>query len=272
MTAQAWNAEGYAKNARFVAELGAPVLSLLAPTSGERILDLGCGDGVLTRRIVEHGAEVVGVDASPELVRAARELGVDARLGDGEALEFDGEFDAVFSNAALHWMKRPDAVLHGVHRALKQGGRFVAEFGGAGCVQTLRNAIEETLASRSIDPSDCMPWYFPSTEEYASRLVSAGFAVKRIELFERKTPLPTGVRGWVDTFGGAYLAKVPDGQRDAVMAEIEARATPQLTGPDGAVIADYVRLRVVAEKGEVVPSRARSPRRWPRASPGRRAR
>ena len=127
-----------------------PVVDLLAPRPGERILDLGCGDGALTEKLAAAGCDVVGADASAELVKAARARGLDARLMNGEALDFDGEFDAVFSNAALHWMLRPDAVIDGVYRALKPGGRFVGEFGGAGNVATIASALEAALDRRGL--------------------------------------------------------------------------------------------------------------------------
>jgi trans-aconitate methyltransferase len=254
MSAQTWSAAGYAKNARFVADLGAPVLELLAPRAGERILDVGCGDGVLTRKLVELGASVVGVDSSAELVQAALSAGVDARLQSGEELGFVDEFDAVFSNAALHWMTRVDAVIAGVFRALVPGGRFVAEFGGQGCVQTIVRALARSLEERGIDPSSCSPWYFPSAEEYRARLERAGFTVRSAELIDRPTPLPTGVRGWLDTFGHVYLSRVPPEQREAVVGEVEQRVSPLLAGADGVVVADYVRLRVVAEKPNPSPT------------------
>src|SRR5512138_2182814 len=140
-TAQTWDPERYARNARFVSDLGAPVVELLAPRPGERILDLGCGDGALTEKLVALGCEVIGVDGSAEQVAGARRRGIDARVADGQALDFDGEFDAVFSNAALHWMKRADAVVDGVWRALRPGGRFVAECGGHGCVDEIATAL-----------------------------------------------------------------------------------------------------------------------------------
>ena len=174
---QQWDARGYAENARFVADLGMPVVDLLAPRPGERILDLGCGDGALTEKLAAAGCDVVGADASAELVKAARARGLDARLINGETLEFDGEFDAVFSNAALHWMLRPDAVIDGVHRALKPGGRFVGEFGGAGNVATIASALEAALDRRGFDGKAANPWYFPSAEEYAAKLTAHGFRV-----------------------------------------------------------------------------------------------
>ena len=143
---QSWDPEGYARNARFVADLGAPVVELLAPQAGERVLDLGCGDGALTAKLAAMGCDVIGVDASAPQIEAARKLNVDARVMDGELLDFDGEFDAVFSNAALHWMRnQPDKVIAGVHRALKPAGRFVAELGGHGCVNKIKTALVAAL-------------------------------------------------------------------------------------------------------------------------------
>src|SRR5262249_52670220 len=127
---QTWSPSAYAHHAAFVPALGAGILEKLAPVAGERILDLGCGDGSLTERLIERGARVVGIDASPEMVAAARARGIDAHVMDATRLTFDHEFDAVFSNAVLHWIQNQDGVLAGVSRALVPGGRFVAEFGG----------------------------------------------------------------------------------------------------------------------------------------------
>ncbi len=248
MTAQSWNAEGYAKHARFVAELGVPVVELLAPKADERILDLGCGDGVLTKRLVALGCTVIGVDASPDLVAAARDLGIDARVGDGEALTFVEEFDAVFSNAALHWMKRQASVIDGVFRALRPKGRFVAELGGAGCVDTIVRALEAALERRGIDGRAASPWCFPSAEAYAGMLETRGFAVKEARLFARPTRLPTGIRGWVETFGRAYLDQLAREAQDDFIEEVERTVNPALIDANGAIIADYVRLRFAAEK------------------------
>ena len=155
---QHWEAQRYARNARFVADLGQPVVELLAPQPGERILDLGCGDGALTRKLVELGCSVVGVDAGPDMIRAARELGLDAHVVDGHELAFEREFDAVFSNAALHWMKRdPQEVIAGVARALRPGGRFVGEMGGHGNVAAIVTALLAVLERRGIDGQPAMP-------------------------------------------------------------------------------------------------------------------
>src|SRR5579871_414148 len=157
-SSQNWDPQTYARNARFVSDLAAPVVELLAPRPRERILDLGCGDGVLTAKLAALGCEMVGVDSSAAQVEAARGLGIDARVMDGERLEFDAEFDAVFSNAALHWMRRRDVVIAGVWRALRPGGRFVAEMGGFGCVAKIKNALIDALRRRGLDGEALNPW------------------------------------------------------------------------------------------------------------------
>src|SRR5256714_11701896 len=162
-TAQTWDPTSYARNARFVSDLGMPVVELLAPQPGERILDLGCGDGALTQKLVDLGCVVVGVDGSADQVAAARALGLDARVMDGERLTFDGTgFDAVFSNAALHWMKRADDVIGGVRRALRPGGRFVAECGGHPCVAPIVFALEPALARRGVAAAPANPCDLPT--------------------------------------------------------------------------------------------------------------
>jgi SAM-dependent methyltransferase len=224
------------------------VVELLAPAAGERILDLGCGDGAITARLVQLGCSVVGVDTSAELLAAARAQGLDVRRMDGQALAFDGEFDAVFSNAALHWMTSPDAVIAGVWRALKPGGRFVGELGGAGNVARICEALLAALARRGIDGRAVFPWYFPSRAEYQGLLQAAGFVVRSIELFARPTPLPTGLEGWLRTFAGPFLAHVPPAEHHAMLAEVAQATGPSLRDPAGGWVADYVRLRFAADK------------------------
>ena len=246
--AQHWDPGRYQRNAGFVAELGAPLLDLLKPRRGERILDLGCGDGALTVRLIELGADVVAVDASAEQIAAARARGLDARVMDGQKLSFEAEFDGVLSNAALHWMLDPDAVIAGVWRALRPGGRFVAEMGGGANVGRVVAALAAALGRRGIDAAPLNPWYFPDDAEYRARLEAAGFVVDSIALIPRPTPLPGDVRAWLETFGESFLSAVPPESLGALLDEVADALRPDLLGADGIWRVDYVRLRVHAHK------------------------
>lgn len=245
---QDWDPERYSRTARFVSDLGVPVVELLAPKPGERILDLGCGDGALTKKLAAFGADVVGVDASGPQIEAARKLGLDVRVMDAAQLDFEGAFDAVFTNAALHWVKDADAVIRGVWRALKPGGRFVGEFGGAGNVEALRLALIDALDRRGIDGKAIDPWFFPTVDDYRARLEGQGFAVQSIALIPRPTPLPTGIEDWLANFADSFLRRVPENERVDVLAEIVARVRPVLCDAQGRWTADYVRLRFAASK------------------------
>jgi SAM-dependent methyltransferase len=245
---QSWDPPRYERNARFVSDLGAQVVDLLAPSAGERILDLGCGDGALTEKLVAMGCEIVGVDGSAAQVEAARARGLDARVMDGERLAFENEFDAVFSNAAMHWMKRADDVIAGVRRALRSGGRFVGEFGGHGCVETIRRAIHGALLRRGIDPERVDPWYFPTAEEYGGNLRAAGLEVLSIVLISRPTPLPGDITGWLDTFCESFTSALPASARPAFVDEVRDGLRPSLCDAEGNWTADYMRLRFAARK------------------------
>jgi trans-aconitate methyltransferase len=247
-TSQSWNPETYARNARFVAELGAPVVELLAPRAGERILDLGCGDGALTLKLKSLGCDVVGVDSSAAQVLAARKLGLDARVMRADDLEYGTEFDAVFSNAVLHWIKHPDAVITGVWRALRSPGRFVGEFGGHGNIATIKKALVDALARRGLDGEAANPWYYPTAEEYSERLAKAGFRVRSIALIPRPTELPGDMVAWLETFGESFTRLLPPTERAAFIAEVQGMLRPQLCDAAGKWTADYVRLRFAAEK------------------------
>jgi SAM-dependent methyltransferase len=251
-SSQQWNAAGYAANAHFVPALGQPVLDLLQPQPGERILDLGCGDGVLTEKLVALGAQVVGVDSSEEMIAAARKRGLDARVADAKTLAFENEFDAVFSNAVLHWVKDdPDAPVAGAFRALRAGGRFVGELGGHACVGAITVALVATLERRGVrEAGSWIPWYFPTVDDYEVRLRRAGFVPRSIQLIPRPTPLPTGMRGWLETFANPLCAALPRPQEDRseFLDEVTALLKPVLCDADGRWTADYTRLRFSAIK------------------------
>lgn len=243
LSRQHWSAERYAATAHFVPNLGGAVLDLLAPQAGERILDVGCGDGALTEKIAASGAAVVAVDAAPDMVAAARARGLDARVMPGQSLAFDGEFDAVFSNAALHWMQPPEAVLAGVYRALKPGGRFVAEMGGQNNTAAIMVAMAAVLARRGVDAHALSPWYFPSDTAYRRKLEAAGFTVAEIGIFPRPTVLDSGLEAWLDNFTEDFFAPLPPAERLIARGEVVGLLRPVLTDETGTWVADYVRLR-----------------------------
>lgn len=247
MTPQTWNAEDYAKNARFVSDLGMPVLELLAPQPGENILDLGCGDGVLTKKIAERGCKVLGIDASADFVASARRLGLDVMEMSVYDMEFGPHFDAAFSNAALHWMKDPDRVIRRVARALRPKGRFVAEMGGQGNVRAIHSALIEELNQRGYDGEAADPWYLPTASDYGARLAAGGFKVDYIALIPRPTPLPGDVTGWLTTFSGSFTSLLPASERQEYLSRVRERIRPQLCDARGNWTADYVRLRFAAQ-------------------------
>ncbi len=243
---QCWNADQYQIHTGFVPILGAPVVGLLAVKPGDRILDLGCGDGALTERLLAAGADVIGIDASAAMIEAAKARGLDVRQRDGEHLNFVDEFDAVFSNAALHWMLNPDAVIAGVGRALKANGRFVGEFGGHGNVAAITVALVAALNKRGVDGAAVIPWYFPTPAAYRAKLEHHGFMVSSIELIPRPTPLPTDMAGWLQTMAGAFFAALRPAEREGALDEVLGLLRPTLCDDQGHWTADYVRLRFAA--------------------------
>ena len=244
-----WNAERYATVAAFVPQMASSLVDVLDPRPGEHILDLGCGDGTLTLAISERGATVLGVDSSPEQLTIAASRGLTVRCEDAQALDFVHAFDAVFSNAALHWMQRPAAVLEGVRRALRPGGRFVAEMGGAGNIARIREALHAAVSTRGLDPASLDPWYFPTPASYATLLEEHGFVVRSLQYFERPTPFARPVGDWLTLMAVPFLASLgSDAERQSAIDEISAAIAPSLQQPDGTWLLDYVRLRFVAER------------------------
>ncbi len=245
-----WNAADYQRHAGFVPALGAAALDLLAPQPGERILDLGCGDGALTARIAEAGATVLGLDPDPSMLAAARDRGLEVVEGDGQALPFDHQFDAVFSNAALHWMPDQDAVARGVFRALRPGGRFVGECGGFLNIAAIRAAVRAVLIAHGFEAAALGAQVYQTAEALSARLAAAGFTAVEARLIPRPTPLPSGIRGWLTTFRAGFLAAagVASDREAAVVAEIESILAPVLVDETGCWFADYVRLRWQAMK------------------------
>ena len=243
---QNWNTEDYRRNAHFVPRLGRPVLNLLNPRPGERILDHGCGDGVLTREIKDAGASVLGIDSSHDMVEETRRRGVAADIMDAARLPFLREFDGVFSNAVLYWIKDARAVITGVVRSLKTGGRFVGEFGSHGNVAAIVTALAAVLERRGVDIDRINPWYFPTARDYAFLLEESGFDVGSAELIPRPTPLPTDIGGWLVTFAGSFYQALPSSERDNAQFETVSLLRHSLCDERGNWMVDYVRLRFEA--------------------------
>ena len=254
MTSAKWDAGLYDTKHAFVWEKAKGVVDLLAAKPGERILDLGCGTGTLTAEIAASGAQVVGVDRSPEMIDEAQKKFpvLHFAVCDARSLTFSAEFDAVFSNAVLHWILEAAKVVEGVFRALKPGGRFVAEFGGKGNVYNVVAALENALTQLGVSPAGANIWYYPSIAEYASLLESHGLEVREAVLFERPTKLEDGERGlanWITMFGASFLQRIPESGRADFLRAAENAARPALWKSDHWEL-DYRRLRIAARKTE----------------------
>lgn len=231
-----------------MSEYGVAVLDLLGDVTGKSVLDLGCGDGPLTKQIVDRGATVVGVDASPEMIEVAKASGLDARVMDARKLTFESEFDAVFTNATLHWVKPPQPVIAGVWTALKPGGIFAGEFGGHGNVAAIVTAVNAVIKNHGREPSTVDGWYFPTPRAYKELLEAQGFDVEWIGLIPRPTPLPTDAKGWLRTFGKTFFEGFSPEELNVILDEITDLLRPVLCDDQGAWTADYVRLRFKVHK------------------------
>lgn len=223
-------------------------VALLASRPGERVLHLGCGDGYLSEELARRGAEVVGFDYNPQRVYVARSRGVDAHLGDAQELFYHQEFDAVFSYAALHWMRRAYQVAYGACMALKPGGRFVGEFSGAGHAQLIRRAIHGALERRSVGAEEHDLWYLPTAGEYQQVLESAGLHVNYISWFEQPQVLEYPIDRWVQTFCSPYLELVPFAARAGFLDEVTEELAMDLLDSSGQWRVDATRLRFKATR------------------------
>jgi trans-aconitate methyltransferase len=252
MASAKWDARLYDAKHAFVWEKARGLLEWLAPHAGERIVDLGCGTGQLSAEIAVSGAQVVGVDRSPEMISEARKKFPELHFEvcDARALPFAQEFDAAFSNAALHWIREAEEVVAAISHALKPGGRLVAEFGGKGNVRQVVAALERGLTALNISPEGANPWYNPSIAEYSSLLGKFGLDVRQAILFDRPTALEDGEGGlatWITMFGESFLKRVPEAQRNDYFRAVEAAARPALWKSDHWEL-DYRRLRLAAWK------------------------
>jgi trans-aconitate methyltransferase len=250
MTQNNWNPSLYQQKHSFVFEYGKDVLALLEPLGGERILDVGCGTGQLTEAIADSGATVVGIDASPSMIESAHNNfpNIEFLVADAAEFSFDEPFDAVFSNAALHWVKRAEDAVQCIAAALKQGGRFVTEFGGKGNGESVAQAIQQTL-KEMLNLEVNHPWFFPSIGEYATLLEKYNLNVGYAVLFDRSTQLEgeDGMRNWIKMFCESMFKDVPDGMQEEALNQIESKLRSKLF-IDGSWFVDYRRLRITARK------------------------
>ncbi|MGP7817147.1 class I SAM-dependent methyltransferase [Niallia sp. 01092] len=247
-----WNANLYDSNHRFVSKYGNDVVELLAPKKGERILDLGCGTGDLAKKLADFDVDIVGVDKSESMISQAisKYPTIPFFVQDATELEYDHEFDAVFSNAALHWMKKPQEVLACIYKSLKKGGRFVAEFGGKGNVQSITDGTMQSMKKAGLQLTpDQFPWYFPSIGEYTTLMEKEGFRVTYAHHFDRPTKLDgeDGLKTWIRMFGHDFFSGVEEDLQQRIIATTVHDLKDTLY-KDGNWIADYKRIRVIGVK------------------------
>jgi len=243
---QEWNADIYNKNADFVPELGKTIMNILAPLPKEDVLDIGCGDGILTKKIQDIGANITGIDNSANLLEKAKSIGIKTHQADAQNFNLNQKFDAIFTNAALHWVSDNYSVIKCVKKHLKPQGRFVGEFGGHGNVAAIITAISAVLKQRDNSYKPQHPWFFPTAEEYSNMLEENGFKVNTSVLAPRPTLLKTGIKGWLNTFANPFLVGIDKSEHNDIINQIEDLLRPSLMDKNGNWTADYVRIRFSA--------------------------
>ncbi len=242
-----WNPKTYNKHTAFVSQLALPVVDLLEPKEGEKILDIGCGDGTLAVEIEHRGAKVIGIDMSAEMVEACRDNGIEAYIGSVTDLPYDNMFDALFSNAMLHWVKDARGAVQNIAKVLKNGGKFICEFGGEGNAYHLVSAMEEVFANHPEFGVFNNPWYFPSVEEYRALLESEGFRVEYIEIIPRPTPMDD-IANWLDIFANGVTLHLSSEQYEVFKEEVTEILKKKIYSGEEGWMLDYRRLRVKAIK------------------------
>lgn len=250
--ADRWNPTLYDMKHSFVSKYGDGLVELLAPNRGEKILDLGCGTGDLAKKLDDYGVDVTGIDISENMVLQAQKKypGIKFLVQDATKLDYNGEFNAVLSNATLHWVKPADQALRSIYRSLKKGGRFAAEFGGKGNVQTIANGIIQQIIEAGFEFDDeQFPWYYPSIAEYTTIMEEAGFRVTFAQHFDRPTQLTgeDGLKNWIEMFGGHFFGIMPIDEVDTIISKVENQLKKAIY-KDGSWIADYKRIRVIGIK------------------------
>lgn len=248
-----WNVDLYNEKHGFVHQYGSQLVDLLNPKSGEYILDLGCGSGQLTKKISESSSHVIGIDSSEEMIKASQKLFPDIEFHHmgAESFAFEQSFDAIFSNAVLHWVKNQRAATSNMFHHLKHGGRLVVEFGGYGNVATIIKALQSSLIGHGFQVNASLErWYFPTISNYTSLLEDVGFEVVFAQLYDRPTLLESkdnGIRDWIEMFGSHFFDGIPQEDKITILAEVQNRVKSKCF-KDGQWYADYKRIRVVAIK------------------------
>jgi trans-aconitate methyltransferase len=243
---QPWNPSDYQNRHAYVFEFGADLLGLLNAQPGERILDLGCGTGQLAGAIAQTGARVIGLDLAVEMLAQARVNfpAVEFIQGDASNFSLPEPVDAIFSNAALHWVPDDDGVGRSVARALKPGGRFVAELGGHGNIQPIVEALHSVLG-----PDVPLPWHYPTIGEYSTVLERHGLEIRQAWLFDRPTPVEgeDGMENWLAVYVRTPVAGIPPERVAQIFKAISDVLRPACYR-DGVWTLPYRRLRLMAIK------------------------